>query len=674
MKYLQSSISLSLLSIIILLGSCGPKRQVLLSPDSHIQVVFEVVDGVPTYAVHKDSKVVIKPSRLGFELKASGKLDSQFKLLGANMESENTTWTAPWGPDKTIVSNFNHLGIRLRHQSTGILIDIAFRAFNDGIGFRYQFPEQNNLGEFVILDELTEFSLADNHQSWWIEADYDSYEKLYQSTLLSEAKWVNTPITMRDKDGLHISIHEAELTDYAGMTLQQLDDRPNTFVSALVPWADGSKVKGSTPFMTPWRTILITDNAAQLVESNTILNLNEPNKIDDTSWIEPMKYMGIWWGMHIGTETWVEGDRHGATTENTKRYIDFASKHNVGGLVVEGWNSGWDKWGAKDAFDHLTSASDYDLEEVAAYAKANNVELIMHHETGGDAEGYELLMEPAYKLCQQLGIKALKTGYAGGIYPRGEHHHGQYMVRHYQKVVETAAKYGIMINAHEPIKATGKRRTWPNMMTREGVRGMEWNAWSDGNPPSHTLIIPFTRMLGGPVDYTPGTFDVMLKNFEKERVAWNADDLSQTRVHTTIAKQLALSVILYSPLQMASDLVDNYIDHPAFQFIDDLNVDFDESKVLNGEVGEYITVARRSGKDWFVGSATNEKARDLEIKFDFLEEGQSYEVSYYADGAKAHWLTNPDDYTILKASLRKGDQWTLKLAPGGGQAIVIKEK
>ncbi|WP_430824924.1 glycoside hydrolase family 97 protein [Carboxylicivirga sp. N1Y90] len=658
--------------LITLFASCTFSKQTLISPDSNIQLNFENNEGQTMYSVIKGKEIIIQPSLLGFNFKEQGALDSKFRILGTKNKSHDEEWTAPWGPNKQIHNEYNELEVRLLHETSKIKLHLIFRVFNDGVAFRYVFPEQENLTDFVILDELSEFALADNHTSWWIEADYDTYEKLYKKTLVSEATHVNTPITMRSKSGTHISLHEAALTDYAGMTLQ-LKEGSNTYVSTLVPWADGTKVKASAPFKTPWRTILITDNAAQLVESNTILNLNEPCKIVDTSWIEPMKYIGIWWGMHIGTETWVEGDRHGATTENSKRYIDFAAENNIGGVVIEGWNSGWDKWGAKDAFDHVSSASDYNLEEVAAYAKTNNVDLIMHHETGGDAEGYEKLMVPAFELCQKLGIRALKTGYAGGIYPRGEHHHGQYMVRHYQKVVETAAKYGIMINAHEPIKATGKRRTWPNMMTREGVRGMEWNAWSTGNPPSHTLIIPFTRMLGGPVDYTPGTFDVMLTNFKNERVAWNTDDLSVTRVHTTLAKQLALSVILYSPLQMASDIIDNYVDHPAMKFLNDLDVDFDETKILNASIGEYITMVRRSGSTWYLGSATNEEAREIDINLDFLDAGKVYDAIIYADAETTHWETNATDYTIQTATFKKDDTLMLKLASGGGQAIVFKE-
>ncbi len=665
--------------LIILIGisfltSCK-QNSIINSPNGEVQAVVQLTGDKLTYQVAKNDEVIIQPSALGFELKEQGDLTEGFILLNRSQKEVNESWTAVWGPEKINRNNYNESTLELQHETTGILMNVIFRAYNDGVAFRYEFPEQDKLNEFIIMNERSEFAIVGNPTTWWIMADYDSYERLYNETTLAEAEWVNTPVTMRTNSGLHVALHEAALTDYSGMTLKLKESgKKNTYVSELVPWANGSKVKTKADMQTPWRTITIADNAAKLVESNMIVNLNEPCKIEDTSWIEPMKYMGIWWGMHIGTETWTEGKRHGATTENTMRYIDFAADNNVQGLVVEGWNAGWDKWGAKDAFDHVTPAADYDLKKVAAYAKEKGVELIMHHETGGDAVGYEALMDSAYALCEHLGIKALKTGYAGGIYPRGEHHHGQYMVEHYQKVVTTAAQYGIMINAHEPIKATGKRRTWPNMMTREGVRGMEWNGWSDGNPPSHTVTIPFTRMLGGPVDYTPGTFDILLKNFEDERVPWNCDDISQTRTHTTLAKQLALYVILYSPMQMASDLVDNYINHPAFAFIANANIDYDETRVLNAEVGQYITTARRTGDNWLVGSATNEKARDISIMLDFLDKDKTYEATIYADKEGCDWLNNPEQYTITKQTVKHGDEITMRLAAGGGQAISLMEK
>lgn len=661
---------LFLISTILFLGC--KQNKILKSPDAHIQATIQLTNGKLSYQVMKDTELIIQSSSLGFILQEQGALSDGFSLLHRTKYEVKENWIAIWGQKKEHINHYNEAILELQHEASGLQVNVIFRAYNDGVAFRYEFPEQENLDTFTILDELSEFAMVGNPTTWWTIADFDSYEKLYNETPLSKAKWVNTPVTMRTNSGLHIALHEAALTDYSGMTLKLKEKgKKNTYVSELVPWADGTKVKTKAGMKTPWRTITIADNAAKLAESDMIVNLNEPCKIVDTSWLKPMKYIGIWWGMHIGTETWTEGKRHGATTAKTMRYIDFASQNNIQGLVVEGWNAGWDKWGAKDAFDHVTPAKDYDLKKVAAFAKEKGVELIMHHETGGDAIGYEALIDSAYALCHQLGIKALKTGYAGGIYPRGEYHHGQYMVQHYQRVVETAAQYGIMLNVHEPIKPTGKRRTWPNMMTHEGVRGMEWNAWSDGNPPSHTVTIPFTRMLGGPVDYTPGTFDVLLKRFKNNRISWNTDDISKTRVHSTLSKQLALFIILYSPMQMASDLTDNYINHPAFEFIANANIDFDETRILNGEVARYITTARRTGNNWLIGSATNEEARLITVELDFLHKEKSYEAIIYADKEGCDWLTNPDEYTITKTTVKQGDKLTLKLAAGGGQAISL---
>ncbi len=644
----------------------------ITSPDQAIVLSFGLKQGIPTYWVVFHQDTIIKPSRLGFEFKDLPALKDQFELVALSSRQADQTWQQPWGENKTIRDQYQEMKVELKETSaSGRLLTLYFRAYDDGVALRYEFPEQPNLKEFVIMDELTQFNIAGNPDTWWIWADYDTYEKLYQHTSMKEASWVATPVTMKTDKNVHISVHEAALTDYAGMTLKQKED--GIYQSELVPWANGDKVRTSAPMKTPWRTIQISHSAAGLVESNLIVNLNEPSKLEDTSWIQPMKYIGIWWGMHLGTETWYAGPRHGATTENALAHIDFAAAHDIRGVVMEGWNDGWENWGAKDAFDHITPARDFDLKKVAAYAREKGVMLIGHHETGGDIESYEKYMEAAFKQCRELGIQAVKTGYAGGIYPRGEHHHGQFMVRHYRKVVELAAKYQIMLNVHEPIKPTGIRRTWPNMMTREGVRGMEWNAWSDGNPASHTVIIPFTRGLGGPTDYTPGTFDLLYTN-AGERVKWNAEDVSQTRTHTTLAKQLANFVILYSPLQMASDLPKNYEGHPAFQFIVDFNADCEESRVLNGEIGQYITVVRRSGEEWFLGAASNEESRTLEVKLDFLDVNTSYIAQIYKDAEDADWKTNPQAYTIDSKEVNADTVLEVNLAAGGGQAIRFIKK
>ncbi|MCW3807146.1 glycoside hydrolase family 97 protein [Plebeiibacterium marinum] len=637
------------------------------SPDSALKLKFHLKEGRPYYELMYKSDTLINLSALGFELKEQPAMKGGFKILDTEISSHNENWQMPWGQNKRIVDNHNLLKVELQETSENPrLLTLYFKIFNDGAAFRYEFPEQKNLKEFVIMDEITEFNINGNPDTWWIQADYDTYEKLYQKTTLHDALWVATPVTMKTVNNTHVSIHEAALTDYAGMTLKQT--RPGVYKSELVPWANGDKVRCSAPMKTPWRTIQVSPNAAELVESNMILNLNEPSKIEDPSWIQPMKYIGIWWGMHLGTEIWHAGSRHGATTQNTMDHIDFAAAHNVQAVVVEGWNAGWENWGGKDAFDHVTPARDYDLEKVAAYAKEKGVMIIGHHETGGDIPAYEHYVDSAFKQCDKLGIHAVKTGYAGGIYPRGEHHHGQFMVRHYRKIVELAAKYHIVLDAHEPIKPTGIRRTWPNMMTREGVRGMEWNAWSEGNPPSHTVTIPFTRGLGGPTDYTPGTFDLLFKDCGK-RVPWNTDRLEITRTHSTLAKQLANFVILYSPLQMASDLPKNYEGHPAFQFFVDFNADVDESKILNGEVGEYITTVRRAGDNWYLGSATNEKERDFKVDLSFLNPGSKYKAVVYKDAPDSDWKTNPYAYEIDEIEVDAAASIEIKLAPGGGQAI-----
>lgn len=662
------NISWLIFTISILLTACT-SNQTASSPDGNLRLTFQLIDGAPMYTIMYRGDTIIRPSAMGFELKDSSPLKSNFKIINTIESNHNSEWQQPWGENKIVNDHHNQLKIELEETTPDARrMNIIFRLFDDGVAFRYEFPEQANLDEFVIADELTQFAIAQNPDTWWIEADFDSYEKLYRHTPLSDAKWVATPVTMKMNAQCYLAIHEANLTDYADMTLKQ--NTNGIYNAALTPWANGDKVRTQTPMHTPWRTIQVSTTAAGLIESNIIENLNEPSKIEDTSWIEPMKYIGIWWGMHLGTETWHTGPRHGATTANALKHIDFAASNNIQGVVVEGWNAGWENWGGEFAFDHTTPASDYDLEKVAAYAKEKGIQLIGHHETGGDIPSYEALMERAFELCRSLEIKAVKTGYAGGIYPRGEHHHGQFMVRHYRKVVETAARYGIMLDVHECIKPTGIRRTWPNMMTGEGVRGMEWNAWSEGNPPSHTVTLPFTRGLAGPYDYTPLTFDLLFRK-SGERVKWNCDDISKTRTHTTLARQLAEFVILYSPLQMASDLPQNYENHPAFQFIRDYDIDTDETKILNGEPGQYITTARRSGSTWAIGSATNEEARRLTISLDFLEKETSYVAQIYRDAEDSQWQQNPETYIIETKEVNHGDMMDIHLAAGGGQAILI---
>ena len=652
------------------------------SPDGKIQVTFMLEDGVPYYAVSRSGQDIIKPSKLGFIFKDAEPLDQNLAVVESKLDSFDETWTQPWGEVKEIRNHYNELEIDLE-ETTGACrkMILVFRVYDDGLGFRYELPAQDNLSDFEIMDEETEFALAGNHQAWWIPAYQDNrYEYLYTqspvSFLSEDLQAVHTPLTMETADGLFLSIHEANLTDYASMTLVGSDD--NTLLCDLVPWSDGVKVKASTPHQTPWRTIQIAENAGDLVTSYLILNLNEPNKLEDVSWIKPGKYVGIWWGMHIDKYTWGSGAKHGATTENAKRYIDFAAKYGFSGVLVEGWNLGWDgnwtKYGNR--FDFTTPYDDFDIKELSAYAAAKGVALVGHHETGAAVMNYEQQLEDAFAFYHDLGINTVKTGYVGwgqGIKRRDdagnlvglEWHHGQYMVRHYRKVVETAARHHIMLDVHEPIKDTGIRRTYPNMMTREGARGQEYNAWDGegGNPPEHTTILPFTRMLAGPFDFTPGIFDLFFDEYRPNN-----------RVNTTLAKQLALYVVIYSPLHMAADLPDNYEGHPAFQFIVDVPVDWQDTKVLHAEIGEYVTIARqdRNSQDWYVGSITDENGRTLETPLTFLEAGKKYVAEIYADGADADWESNPSSIDIYEALVDSDTVLTLRLAPGGGQAIRIR--
>lgn len=637
------------------------ERLTVVSPDSRLEVEFSLPGGVPHYEITYNDMTVIAPSSLGFTFRNEPPMKEGFLVERTTTRRFDETWKPVWGQRSEIRNNYNELVVSLREDTEpNRRVDIIFRVFDDGVGLRYVFPDQDALKDFEIMSEETQFALAGDYRAWWTPADFDSYEHLYTEGRAGDIKAANTPVTMKTEDGLYIAIHEADLTDYAGMTLARAKEPLLGLVSRLVPWPDGSKVKGTTPLSTPWRTIQVATRPGGLLESSLILNLNEPSRVDDTSWIKPMKYIGIWWGMHIDKYTWHIGERHGATTENAKRYIDFAARHGIHGVLIEGWNTGWDRWGQKGAYDYVTPYPDFDLEEVAAYARGKGVSIIGHHETGGDVPGYEKRLDEAFELYHHLGIPAVKTGYAGSIFPRGYHHHGQWMVRHYRMVVEKAAQYRLMLDVHEPIKDTGISRTYPNMMTREGVRGTEYNAWETGNPPEHMTILPFTRMLAGPLDYTPGIFDLTFDEHKPDN-----------RVHSTLANQLALMVVLYSPMQMAADLIENYEGHPAFAFIEAVPVDWDESRVINGEIGDYVTMARRSGTGWYVGSITDENARALTIDLKFLQPGMKYIARIYADAPDADFRTNPAAYEIREREVTREDVLTARLAPGGGQAITI---
>jgi hypothetical protein len=700
--------NLTLFILLMAIMGCQPKESsqpILESPDEKISIEFMLAtDGSPVYLVKHKNSIAIDTSFMGFEFKEQPALGAGFTIKQVDFNSLKETWEMPWGEQREVVNHYNEMMVNLQEaEAPNRPLTIYFRAYDDGIGFRYEFPEWEGVDDLIIMEENTEFSLTGDHTCWWIPGDWDNYEYKYNTTKLSEIdamqffvpgdhggrvkvveNSVNTPVTMKTADGLYLSFHEANLTDYAGMTLKVDSENPGLKSSLVGSDRLGYKVKRSLPFKTPWRTIHIADQAKDLIESNLIVNMNEPNQLGDVSWFKPMKYVGIWWEMHLGVSTWDYevtqsmsswggGDAgdvgHGATTENAKRYIDFAAANNITGLLVEGWNTGWDRWaGFEDregVFDFITAYPDYDLEEVVRYGREKGVELIMHHETSSAPRTYEQQLDTAYALMQRLGIHSVKTGYVGPIIPKGEYHHGQWMVNHYRKVLETAAKYEIAINAHEPIKATGIRRTLPNAIAREGLRGQEYNAWSkDGsNPTEHIPIVAFTRMLSGPIDYTPGVFDIPIKQ------------KPNNSVRTTLAQQLALYVVIYGPIQMACDLPENYGDHPALQFIRDVGVDWEQTKVLDGEVGDFVTIAReeRGTGNWFVGSVTDENGRQVTIKFDFLEEGKTYNATIYKDGADADWQENPLSIDIEKAEITKDREMTFKLAPGGGLAISLMQ-
>ena len=643
------------------------------SPDGRNQVTVEVRDGGLYYSVQRDRRPVLLPSRLGFEFRGAPPLRDHLRVVDTTRNSADETWTQPWGEVAQVRDH--HIELRLAVAETAPprrRFAVVFRVFDDGVGFRYELPAQEALGAFEIAEELTEFALADDARAWWIPAGLEHrYEYLYSASPASMLGTVHTPLTMEFSDGLHLVIHEANLVDYAAMYLTGAASR--TLRAALAAWADGVKVRGRTPFESPWRTIQLADRAAELAPSVLGLNLNPPNRLEDTSWIRPMKYVGIWWGMHIGAMTWHSGPRHGATTGNTKRYIDFAAENHIGGVLVEGWNLGWDdNWiDSDERFSFTEPYPDFDLPALAAYAESKGVELIGHHETAMGVENYERQMEDAFDLYQSLGIGAVKTGYVGDLTRDGHAHHGQYLVRHYRRVIESAARHQIMVNAHEPIKDTGERRTYPNMLTREGARGQEYNAWGGqgGNPPEHETILFFTRLLAGPMDFTPGVLDVLI-----EQAGGPPRRPDQPRVRTTVAKQLALFVVLYSPLQMAADLPESYAGNPAFQFIRDVPVDWEVTRVLAGKIGDYVVVARqqRGSDDWYVGAITDEEARTFDLPLSFLPEGQSYVAEIYADAPDAHWLHNPKPVEISKRTVGSTTQLTVRLAASGGQAIRLR--
>lgn len=658
--------STSLLVMLLALPASAQQYSIS-SPDGDIRAVINIDDVKPSYSVFFKGVPVIRSSSLGFEIRDQQPLQANLTVVGEDRQAIRQQWQTVWGERAQVNDHFNALTLQLEeHQGDKRRVNVVFRVYDDGLGFRYEFPKQAHLTDFIIDEELTEFAFAENYLSWWIPAYRNQrYEYQYLRSAVSSIDVAHTPLTL-EGDGVAIAVHEAALVDYASMTLRNIDDNQKIFRADLVPWSNGVRVYASAPMKTPWRTIQIADRAVDLMNSDLLLNLNEPNVLGDvSSYVKPGKYMGIWWEMHTGLADWSPGPDQGATTERAKQYIDFAAQHDIDGVLVEGWNKGWEGewWRREPSFIFDEPVDGFDIEEVSRYAQEKGLRLIGHHETAAGISHYEAQMEKAFAYYQKLGVTSVKMGYVGTRLEQGrEWHHGQFMVRHFHKVVETAAKYGVMVNAHETIKDTGLRRTYPNLMTRESVRGMEYNGGSPdtGNLPNHTVLFPFTRGLAGPTDFTPGVFKF---DYQKHRPF--------NRVPTTLAKQLALYVTIYSPLQMAADLPEHYDGHPAFTFIDDVPTDWQHSIALDGDVGEFMVVARqdRHSSDWYVGAASNELARQYTLVTDFLAPGVPYRADIYADGDNAHWRDNPMDVQISHRVIRGGDSVVIDMKPGGGAAI-----
>ena len=697
---MKQIISLCLLFVIVV-----GKSQTTQSPSKNVSLSFQLsIDGNPTYSVLYKNKFIIKQSNLGFNLKNLPALTTDFIIENQESKSVDESWKPILGEQAIIQNKYNQITFFLSQKSTNRKLNIVFKVYNEGVAFRYEFPKQNNLNYFILSDENTQFNLTGNHKTFWIPGDFDSQEYVYNETKLSEIDndkldlnnaiafksiagrfVVQSPLMMKSEDNLYINIFEAAVVNYPVM---HLDLNPQTFAlsSHLVPNAIGDKAYLQTPSVSPWRTIMVSDDARDIVSSKMILNLNEPCKLDDTSWIKPMKYVGIWWEMHVGKSTWdyaesqnaqnaaskdlIPSGKHGATTENTKRYIDFAAKNGFDGVLVEGWNVGWEDWFGnwkEEVFDFTTPYPDFDIKAINEYAKLKNVKMIMHHETSGSVANYERHLDRALNLMKKYGYPAAKSGYVGRIIPRGEFHDGQTMVNHFNFVAKRFADYNLMLNSHESSRPTGYSRTYPNYIAAEAARGNEFNAWSSGNPPMHETILPFTRLLGGPMDYTPGIFEVKMNIYDKNKTQ---------QVHTTLCKQLALYVTMYSPLQMAADLPENYEKYPdAFQFIKDVALDWDESKYLEAEPGDYLTVVRKAkGKEnWFLGAITDENARNTTLKLDFLTPNKKYKATIYEDAKDADWQINPIAYKIRTLEVTSKSALNLVLAAGGGSAISFEK-
>jgi hypothetical protein len=689
------------ITFIMLLFAFTLEAQTILSPSKAVSLDFKLAEnGRPSYALTYKNKPVVLKSLMGIYLKNDTDLATNFKIDSVRTITFNESWKPVLGEQSKIVNYYNELTIALSQIGTNRKLNIIFKVYDEGMAFRYEFPKQANLNYFIVSDEKSEFNLAGNHKAFWIPGDFDSQEYAYNESLLSEinsdkldmnngiglksiaGKYiVQSPLMMKTADNLYLNIFEAAVVNYPVMHLD-LNPATHALVSRLVPNAIGDKAYLQTPCVSPWRTIMVSDDARDIVSSKMILNLNEPSKIEDTSWIKPMKYVGVWWEMHLGKSTWdyagsqnaqnteskelIASGKHGATTENTKRYIDFAAKHGFDGVLVEGWNAGWEDWFGnwkEEVFDFTTPYPDYNLAEINAYAQSKGVKMIMHHETSGSVANYERHLDRALELMKKYEYPAAKSGYVGRIIPRGEFHDGQTMVNHFNFVARRFADYKMMVNSHESSRPTGYSRTYPNYIAAEAARGNEFNAWSVGNPPMHETILPFSRLLGGPMDYTPGIFEIKMNYYDKTK---------KEQVHTTLAKQLALYVTMYSPLQMAADLPENYERYPdAFQFIKDVAVDWQESKYLEAEPGDYLTVARKDKKseNWFLGAITDENARNSEIKLDFLSPNKKYKAIIYQDSKTAHWEKNPISYEIKTMTVTSKTKLKLALAAGGGTAV-----
>jgi hypothetical protein len=682
--------------------------QQLVSPNGKLVMKFSLSgDGTPSYTLNYKNKVVIKPSTLGLELKNDKQsLQHHFTAGEVKTASVDENWDPVWGEVKTIRNHYNELAVTLNQQPANRTMIIRFRLFDDGLGLRYEFPSQKNLGYFILKQEHTQFAMAGDHTAFWLPGDYDTQEYDYTTSRLSEIRKlmpkavtpnvsqttfsptaVQASLMMKTKDGLYINLHEAALINYPVMNLN-LDDKNLVFESWLTPDATGDRGHLQTPRTTPWRTIMVSDDARDIVASKMIYNLNEPSVISDVSWIRPMKYVGVWWEMITGKSSWAYTDdfpsiqlgitdytkakpngKHGANTQNVKKYIDFAAKNGFDGVLVEGWNTGWEDWfgNSKDyVFDFVTPYPDFDIQEINRYAKSKGIKMIMHHETSGSVRNYERHLDSAYKLMKRFGYDAVKSGYVGNILPHGEHHYSQWIINHYQYAIEQAARYKIMVNAHEAVRPTGIARTYPNLIGNESARGTEYQAFG-GNKANNVAILPFTRLLGGPMDFTPGIFEMDLSKVNPE---------NKSHVNSTICNQLALYLTMYSPLQMAADLPENYERFPdAFQFIKDVAVDWSDSKYLEAEPGDYLTVARKAKQTgrWFAGSVGGLSARNSTIPFSFLDAGKTYVATIYADAATAHYKTNPQAYTIRKAIVTNQSVLKQFVAAGGGYAISFTE-